>query len=95
VRIFELLHTRFDTMAHYESALSDLAELLTGSDATLATSLADILAAAMQAGLPRVRLTVVVGCSCCGDELGAVTSVKVVYGWAPSSAADMGSGGVG
>jgi putative transposase len=35
-------------MAHYESALSDLAELLTGSDATLATSLADILAAAMQ-----------------------------------------------
>jgi putative transposase len=48
VRIFELLHTRFDTMAHYESALSDLAELLTGTDATLATSLADILAAAMQ-----------------------------------------------
>jgi putative transposase len=35
-------------MAHYESALSDLAELLTGTDATLATSLADILAAAMQ-----------------------------------------------
>jgi len=35
-------------MAHYESALSDLAELLTGTDATLASSLADILAAAMQ-----------------------------------------------
>jgi putative transposase len=35
-------------MAHYESALSDLSELLTGTDATLASSLADILAAAMQ-----------------------------------------------
>ena len=35
-------------MAHYESALSDLAELLSGTDATLASSLADILAAAMQ-----------------------------------------------
>jgi putative transposase len=35
-------------MTHYESALSDLAEQLTGTDATLASSLADILTAAMQ-----------------------------------------------
>ncbi|MFA9432255.1 IS256 family transposase [Egicoccus sp. AB-alg2] len=35
-------------MAHYESALSDLAQQLTGTDASLASSLSDILTAAMQ-----------------------------------------------
>lgn len=35
-------------MAVYESALSELSELLTGIDASLSTSLAEILAAALQ-----------------------------------------------
>jgi putative transposase len=35
-------------MAHYESALSELAERLAGTDASLSTSLADILTVALQ-----------------------------------------------
>jgi hypothetical protein len=48
VRTYELLHTRFDTMTHYESAIDDIAGRLQGVDASLTSSIADILAAAMQ-----------------------------------------------
>jgi putative transposase len=35
-------------MTHYESAIDDIAARLQGTDATLATSLSEILAAALQ-----------------------------------------------
>jgi putative transposase len=47
-------------MAHYESALSEIVEQLTGTDATLASSLADILAAAIQE-LIEAQLTGAIG----------------------------------
>jgi DNA-binding ferritin-like protein len=46
VRTYELLHTRFDTMTHYESAIDQIAERLQGVDASLTSSIADILVAA-------------------------------------------------
>ena len=47
-------------MTSYESALSDLAARLSGADASLSTSLRDILAAALQE-LIEAELTAVIG----------------------------------
>ena len=54
-------------MAEYESALSELSELLAGTDASLSASLADILAAALQE-LIEAELT---------DKIGAASGERV------------------